>query len=175
FQLIDETRGANMNYQQKEQALVGELKNAASSANYDFEATSNWATLLAFKTEVDTRKIKISGVGARLGYDVPEIIETNNLEESFNKAFKISGELYDQMDSKGDKDAAYNLLLGHNVRWRFKVTAASLSKALKTSQNRELLSFLDLLREKIAESHPHVARTLLTSEPQIQKAHKRRR
>lgn len=176
FQLLNEATSTGLNYQQKEQALATVLKNAASSVNYHFEATSDWATLLAFKNAISARQIEISAATPILGYAVPEIMEAAGLEEPFNRAFDLSAERYNRMTADNDKDAIYVLLLGHNVRWKFEVDASTLSKALKTSKNQELLSFLDLLRDKIAENHPHVARVLTDKEfAMVRKANKKRR
>ncbi|MEK7095819.1 MAG: hypothetical protein AAB896_00805 [Patescibacteria group bacterium] len=160
FQLLDQARGVGLNYQQKELALVAELKNVASRANYHFEVTSDYQTLLAFTNEVSASQVIISVASPRLGYAVPEAIETAGLDQPFNKAFKLSGELYKRMLLTSAKDAVYTLLLGHNVRWKFEVDAATLAKAFKTSKNHQLLTFLAKLSEKIAEFHPHVARIL---------------
>lgn len=176
FQLLNDARSLNSNYQQKEQALVSKLKNAASSVNYRFEVTSDYATLLDFKNEVDAKQVKISATNPRLGYVVPEVIETAGLDEPFNKAFEVSSDLYGQMSKVRAEDLVYALLLGHNVRWKFDVSAAALSKVLKTSKNQELLNFLGLLRDKIAEHHPHVARILTDNKPPAsRKIHKKRR
>lgn len=160
FQLLDETKNARLDYRQKEQALDVKLKTAASSISYHFETTSDWATLLAFKNEIMARKITVLATSPKLGYEVPGIIESVNLEDLFNKAFNLSAERYSQMTKNKDKDALYALLLGHNVRWKFEIDASALANALKTSKNKNLLSFLDQLKQKIAEHHPHVARIL---------------
>lgn len=160
FQVLDETKNASLDYRQKEQALSIKLKTAASSISYYFEATSDWATLLAFKNEIKARKITVLVTSPKLGYVVPGIIESVNLEELFNKAFSSSAERYSQMTKNKDKAAVYALLLGHNVRWKFEIDASTLANALKASKNKNLLSFLDLLKQKIAEHHPHVARIL---------------
>ena len=132
--------------------------------------------MLVFEGEVDAKQIKISAANPRLGYAIPEVIEAAGLDELFSKAFEVSGKLYYQMSQVGAKDAIYALLLGHNARWKFEVDAAALSKVLKTSKNRELLNFLGLLRDKIAEHHPHVARILTDNQPAgDHKAHKRHR
>lgn len=165
FQLVNEAGGTSLSYRQKEQALSTKLGKAASSVSYRFEIISDYLTLLNFKHQVDTKQIKILVANPKLGYDVPEIIETANLEELFNKAFDISSDLYAQMSQTGANDAIYALLLGHNVRWTFGVSAAALSKAFKSSKNQELLNFLGLLRDKIAEHHPHVARILADRGP----------
>lgn len=160
FRLLDEAQTINLNYHQKEQALTGKLKSSAFNPTYCFEATSDYPTLLTFKNEVSARNIEISAASPRLGYTVPGVIERAGYEELFNKAFELSSKFYSQMTAARDKDAVYALLLGHNVRWRFEVDASSLSEAMITSKNQNLLIFLDLLRQKIAEHHPHVARFL---------------
>ncbi len=176
FQLVNEARNASLNYQQKEQALSIKLKNAASSVSYRFEITSDYAILLDFKREVGAKQIKISAASPRLGYVIPEVIETAGLDEPFNKAFEISSDLYGQMSRAHAKDSVYTLLLGHNVRWGFDVSAAGLSKAFRSSKNQELLNFLGLLRDRIAEHHPHVARILTDNKSSaIQKTHKKQR
>ena len=160
FQLLDESKNADLNYRQKEQALASKLKHSVAGANYRFETTSAYATLLDFKREVEARQVEISAPNQGLSYAVPEVIEAAGLDQLFNKAFKVSGELYNRTSQARPEDAIYTLLLGHNVRWQFEVNAGSLSKALKTSKNQELLNFLGLLRDKIAEHHPHVARAM---------------
>ncbi|MDO8591908.1 MAG: hypothetical protein Q7R60_03245 [bacterium] len=160
FQVLDEAKSAGLDYRKKEQALSVKLKTAASSISYLFEATSDWVTLLAFKNEIKAREIIVLATSPKLGYVVPGIIESVNLEESFNKAFSLSAKHYSQMTKNKDKDAVYALLLGHNVRWKFEIDASTLAIALKSSKSKNLLSFLDLLKQKIAEHHPHVARIL---------------
>lgn len=162
FQILNELKSAGLNYQQKQQQLNNELKNAASKLVYTFEAVSDFDTLLAFKKEVETKGVKLLAVSLLLGHKTPEIIETASLEEPFSKAFEISDELYRKAVSNTDNEAIYNLLLGHNVRWKFDITAATLSKVLKKSKNRELIVFLGLLIEKVGEIHPHVVKMLST-------------
>ncbi len=176
FDLQGDAKNVSLNYQQKEQALVSELKRVAANANYHFETTSDWATLLAFNGQFMTDAPKILGLDPGLSYRVPEIIETAGLEEPYKKAFEFSARQYSQIIAHGGKDAISTLLLGHNVRWKFKVDAAALSRASKASENQEALRFLYLLQDKITENHPHVAKFLASKEPvRTPRAHKKHR
>lgn len=160
FLLLDEAKSSGLNYRQKEQALVSLLQKPNLAVDYRFEVTTDYSTLMAFSDEVDIKQIKVSAANPRLGFVLPGIIDDANLDEQFNKAFELSGELYSQMSLAGAKEAVYVLLLGHNVRWRFEVSAAALLSTLKTSKKQKLLDFLGQLKGKIAESHPHVAKNL---------------
>lgn len=160
FQLINEASSLNLNYRQKERALADKLQASVSEVAYRFEVTTDYATLLDFKNEVETKQLKISAANARLGYKIPKVIETYGYEEPYNKAFEISNKLYRSSASSINSDAIYSLLLGHNVRWSLEVTADALLASLKKSKNQTVIIFLGLLRDKIAEHHPHVARML---------------
>ncbi len=164
FQLLNEAATAGLNYRQKQQQLEREIKNAAAKLLYTFEAISDFNSLLSLKIETAAKEIKLLAASPLLGYKTPDIIEIASLEEPFNKAFAASAELYRKAVSSNDKEAIYNLLLGHNVRFKFTISAADLSKALKASKNQSILNFLGTLRDKISENHPHVARTVVDDE-----------
>lgn len=176
FQLLNEAKSADLNYRQKEQVLANQLKQSVASVKYRFEITSDFATLLDFKREVEAKQVEIAVPNRGLSYTVPEVIEAAGLDQPFNQAFKVSGALYNRISQAHSKDAIYSLLLGHNVRWQFEINADALSKVLKTSKKQELLIFLGLLRDKIAEYHPHIARAITDSQLAADRNnHKKRR
>lgn len=160
FQILNQASTLGLNYQQKQRLLQNQLKNAASKFIYNFEAVSNFDLLLAFKTGANFKKVELLSANSTLAYKTPDIIEAAGLEESFNRAFDISSALYRKAASSKSTEAIYSLLLGHNVRWKFEIDAATLSKVLKTSEKSELVTFTGLLLDKISEVHPHVAKAL---------------
>ena len=165
FKLLNETSIAGLNYRQKQQLLKDKLRDSLPKLVYSFEAISNFSTLLALKKVTATEELQLLTASPLLGYSTPEIIESASLEEPFNKAFEISSEAYHQASSKGDKEAIYNLLLGHNVRYKFTVDGASLSKAIKTVKDQPLVAFLGQFIDNIGEVHPNVAKMLSNKEP----------
>lgn len=160
FQILDETSIAGLSYRQKNQQFHKEFRKTASKIVYNFEVITNFSSLLTFKNEVDARKISLLAASPLLGYKIPEIIETLNLEELFKRAFKISSDLYRKSASAKRTEALYSLLLGHSARWKFTIDAATLSKALKSSKNPELIVFLNALKDKVAEVHPGVGKLI---------------
>ena len=165
FKLLNETSIAGLNYRQKQQLLKDKLRDSLPKLVYSFEAISNFSTLLALKKVTATEELQLLTASPLLGYSTLEIIESASLEEPFNKAFEISSEAYHQASSKGDKEAIYNLLLGHNVRYKFTVDGASLSKAIKTVKDQPLVAFLGQFIDNIGEVHPNVAKMLSNKEP----------
>ncbi len=172
FQLLNEADSTGLNYQQKQQLLKDKLRSALQELVYSFEAISDFYTLLALKKDAGAKEVQLLTASPLLGYNTPEIIESANLEEPFNKAFAISSNAYRQAVPGSHKEAIYNLLLGHRVRYKFALDGASLSKALRTGKDQQLLAFLGQLVDKIGEIHPNVAKIL--SKKELSSVHKRR-
>ncbi len=163
FRLLNETSTADLTYQQKQQLLKRELKNSASRLIYTFEAISDFKTLIAFRNESGAQEMELLAVSPLLGYKTPEIVEHTNFKAAFDRAFEASAKLFHQAVSSGYKKPIDNLLLGHNVRFKFNISASDLSKALKNSKKREVTNLLTLMRDKVAEIHPQVSRILAES------------
>lgn len=160
FQLLSEASIAGLNYQQKQQLLKDKLSNSLSKLVYTFEAITDFSSLLSLKKALDAQGLQILAASPLLGYTMPEIIESSSLEEAYNKAFALSARAYYRAISKDSGEAIYNLLLGHNVRYKFSVDAAALSQALRTGKDPQSLDFLRQLVDKITEIHPNVAKIL---------------
>ncbi len=157
LKVLSHANTEKLSYRQKQQLLNNRLKNAGLKMTYEFEAVSGFNLLFAFRSEIHAKPLELITCSPILGYNVPEIIEAAGLEDLYHKAFEVSSKLYGQASGS---EAVYNLLLGHNVRWKFEISAAALSDALNKSKNPDLLGFLAQLVDKIAEKHPHTARII---------------
>ncbi len=95
----------------------------------------------------------------RYGYDVPDIIDTAGLTETFENCFDISLKLYSTLQQAGfQTEAQYAVLLGHKLRWKVTFNAREAFTMLggqdTTFMTTNLLKLIEQMREKIAESHP---------------------
>lgn len=173
LKVLNHANTEKLSYRQKQQLLNNRLKNAGLKISYEFEVVSDFNLLFAFRSEVRAKPLELITCSPILGYNVPEIIEAAGLEDLYRKAFEVSSKLYGQAS---DSEAIYNLLLGHNVRWRFEISAAALSNALNKSKNPDLLGFFAQLVDKIAEKHPHTVKIITSHSFNADKnIHKKRR
>ncbi len=168
FQLLGGAKIDALTYQQKEHELKKELAKNMDKIVYRFEVTSHYATLKQLRGSKLAKDMKIMQPAAPRGYTLPAVIEAAVLEELFNRCFDLSRELFNKLVAQGQQDLAiHSLLFGHKVRWQFSTNAAQLLRALRATSNRQHRVFLELLIDKVAEAHPHVAKVL--SQPKTAK------
>lgn len=176
FEILGGENVDDLNYQQKQKILNSRLKDVGSKFVYDFETVSDFSLMLLFKAEVYAKHIEVMTASPVPAHKTPEIIEVSGLDESFNRAFEVSSEIYRKSLTNRDSDALYDLLLGHSVRWKFMIDAAAISRALQNSKEPQLLNFLGQISDKIAEKHPLVAMFLANKKPvMVRSTHKKRR
>ena len=152
----------NLTYQEKESMLKDEFAKNGNDllghAVYRFDIIANLLTLDFLLEMGGVRELELEKLGPRYGYSVPEIIETAGLDEQYNKCFELANGLYSKLAAQGEaKRADSSLLLGHRGRWKVSLGAADLHLARKNNKYR---GFIDGLIEKVAESHPLVAKTI---------------
>lgn len=152
----------SLTYQQKDQKLKSEFAKADSNlldrVIYRFDIVADLLTLDFLLKKGAESELRLEGLGPRYGYSVPEIIMTAGLEEQYNRSFKLVSDLYSQLISHGEtKLAIASLLLGHRGRWKVSLSAATLQLFRESSEYSE---FIDMLVEKIAESHPLTAQVI---------------
>lgn len=150
-------------YAQKAEALdLALAKDPAVLTNqvsYHWDAISDRLELHNLLNRDLAVDIRMQSFTPRYGYEVPEPIETDGLEELYINCFDLSLELYSFLQSQGQPNlAGYATLLGHKVRWQFCNTADKLIGYFSEAQNEtENLSDLSqMLKEKINEVHPHI-------------------
>ena len=159
----------DLSYREKQQKLKNEFNKANANlldrVIYHFDIVADLLTLDFMIERGTASKLILEGLGPRYGYKVPEIIEAAGLAEQYNKSFKLANDLYSQLISRREtKLAVSSLLLGHRGRWKINLSAADLHL---TRKNAKASEFIDVLVEKIAESHPLTAQAINRTEPPL--------
>ncbi|MBI2009038.1 hypothetical protein HYS84_01335 [Candidatus Saccharibacteria bacterium] len=168
FELLGKNIDA-LSYREKQQKLKDEFNkpsaNLLDRVIYHFDIVADLLTLDFMIERGTASQLILEGLGPRYGYKVPEIIEAAGLAEQYNKSFKLANDLYSQLISRREtKLAVSSLLLGHRGRWKINLSAADLRLARKNAKASE---FIDVLVEKIAESHPLTAQAINRTEPSL--------
>jgi len=161
FELLGKNIG-NLTYREKQQKLNEKFNKAASNylgqVIYRFDIVADLRTLDLLLKQGAVSDFSLEGLGPRYGYNVPEIIKGAGLEDQYNKCFKLSSDLYGQLISRRHvKLAAASLLLGHRGRWKVSLSAAAVQSLRRDGKCSE---FINMLIEKIAESHPLTAQEI---------------
>lgn len=100
-----------------------------------------------------------------LGHVVSQNVKDAGLEEPYERAFKLSNELYDTLQSRGYTDQAqYATLFGHIMRFTVKVNARSFTHTaeLRTTPqgHPSYRKIYQDMYEQVATVHPNVAATI---------------
>jgi dTMP kinase len=154
-------------YEQKAVVLTSGLA-AVGLANvtYRWDIVGSYATFCMLHSSANAYTIQWQPPTPRMGYSVPRLIENAELTDEFEACFDASLKLYSQLQHKGFEIVASNAaLFGHRMRWNITVNGsefkALLNEAKKSGVNAELSSIAIQMYQKLSETHPLIAKTLL--------------
>jgi len=102
----------------------------------------------------------------RYGYDIPELVESANLTQQYEKAFDLSLDLYSQLQSASyNEEAQYATLLGHKLRWKITYNAreAFHLHELRTSPQGHpgYRKLVKQMHDQLAQVHPMLAEAMI--------------
>lgn len=149
-------------YEQKKEALKAAFAQEAApvlqQARYLWSVICDRPTFEQLAAAVKAEEVQVQPASPRYGYDVPEVIEEDGIDEIYVECFDESLKLFSSLQASGYENIApYATLLGHKNRWQFATTASALKEAGVQASQNALEGLLSQMREKVAEHHPLVA------------------
>ena len=97
---------------------------ALEKAHYSWDITCDYGIFRDLQRHRMVDDLQWQQLTPRFGFDMPELIETSGLADSYERAFQISLELYSYLQSNGYQlEAQYATLLGHKMRWKITYNA----------------------------------------------------
>ena len=167
---------ATWNYEQKVEVLktyLGERLNrrhrpgrALEKAHYSWDLVCDYGIFRDLQRHRIVDDLQWQKLTPRYGYEIPKIVEAANLSDQFETCFKISLNLYSELQAEGyDQEAEYATLLGHRMRWKITYNAreAFHIHELRTSPQGHpgYRSLVKQMHDKLAETHPILAEAMI--------------
>jgi dTMP kinase len=153
-EIIDEV--SDWSYQQKYESLkqaAGE-PGLLDKISYKFDLITDHL-LLEEVTSLIAGLPRTQNPSPRNGYDVPAILETTGIDETFIECFDDSLELFSALQSAERDDlTVYSSLLGHKLRWQLSVNAREMKTILDHRNSDKFAALSRTMREQISEVHP---------------------
>lgn len=160
---------ANWNYEQKMHAFDSYLNDtipnqctgrALEQAQYTWDVIADYHVLRELQNQIgETTRITNQELTPRYGYEVPKVLETAGLSETFEKCFDLSYQLYSTMQQAGFyHEAQYATLLGHRTRFTLHACVRDVLRIHREPINYRLhpdfSKCLAGLQSSIGEVHP---------------------
>lgn len=151
------------------EAYIGERLNrrhkpgrALEKAHYSFDLLCDYGIFRDLQRHRMVDDLAWQELTPRYGYEVPEIVESAGLTETFLTCFDISLQLHSYLQAKGySLEAQYATLLGHRMRWKVTYNAreAFHLHELRTSPQGHpgYRKLVKLMHEQVAQVHPMLA------------------
>lgn len=135
---------------------------ALEKAHYSWDLVCDYGVFRDLQRHRMVDDLEWQQLSPRYGYEIPQLVDDADLEESFEKCFELSLKLYSQLQKTGHGlTAQYATLLGHKMRWKVTMNAreAFHFHELRTSpQGHPGYRKLVLqMHQKLAEAHPLMA------------------
>lgn len=133
--------------------------------NYTWDVVSEYGAFHELHKQQVGDDLEWQELTPRYGYAMPILAEETLLTDDFEQCFDLSLKLYSILQSAGyAHEAQYATLFGHRMRWKVTLTAREMLGIRKLSAHPDYRKLIIHMNEKIAETHPQVARTLLSDE-----------
>jgi hypothetical protein len=150
-----------MKFEDKDQLLGILLKDKSFKAKvrawYTFELLTSVYTLQQFKKLLPGVQIIHQQLSPRYGYDLPSVIDENDLVEQYQECFDISTELSMKLEAAGHSEVAHQAcLMGHRLRWRTMMTledVLTLSN-IESESSLGLAQICKSISQIVSEQHP---------------------
>ncbi len=141
---------------------------ALETAHYSFDIMYDYGTFRDLQHTHTVDNLSWQQLTPRYGYEIPGLIEEAGLTDEFEACFDASLALHSRIQAAGFMvEAQYATLHGHRIRWTMTYSArqAYSLHALRINPQTPLclLKLLTHMQEKIAEVHPLLADTVVTS------------
>lgn len=181
-EIIEEV--SDWSYQQKYESLkqaAAEPGLLLDKISYKFDLITDHMLLEEVTTLVASPP-QAQNPSPRNGYDVPPILESLGIEDTFIECFDDSLALFSALQAAERDDlTVYASLLGHKLRWQLSVNAQEMKQILDHRSSEKFDNLSRLMRDQVSEAHPLMweviygqANTSTTAHKNRVKASKRR-
>lgn len=136
---------------------------ALEKAHYSWDLLSPYTVFRQLQT-MQSEGLEIQSLTPRYGFDIPQLIEEAGLDETFEKCFDLSLDLFSTLQRAGHHiEAQYAVLHGHVQRWKMTQNAAQTIALLAAPPpNEQARKLISQMRERLAEAHPVIAEASAT-------------
>lgn len=145
---------------------------ALEAMSYTWEIFSSLGARQIITEIAGSAAVQQQAVSPRYGYEVPEAVDQAGLADDYMDSFDASLQLYSRLQKDGyTSQAQLAVLAGHRLRWTLHLNGLQLrhmlqsassadSEQLAGTAHAEAAGVLDLMRDKLSETHPLLAASL---------------
>lgn len=136
------------------------------SFNYTWEHLTSYGAFRYINSIVRDAHTLHQPLSPRYGYDTPEIIDNDALNDDYEECFAESLKIFSELQVKGlEHEAQYLTLLGHKSHWTMRVNLFSfiqLMELLKDPAEAELKNLRRQIIEEVSPTQPLITEYLLS-------------